>query len=359
MARHATVKPLMRNDLKPVELMVTSYSRAAAVCLLLILACAADPGHCREEQAWPVKKTLVGKDGGKSKDVSGIACSTATGFPRSCLVIDDDMQAAQLVTLHDGELIAGKTIDLIDNTFEGRPLELDGEGVAFANGFYYVIGSHGHPRDKKHKLDPKKHADEIKARISASSQVVRVPASTEGTSADGIERTDELRNVLASSPILAASMDKRLEENGLTIEGIAIKSDGTLLAGLRGPILGDERAVVVPVAVESLFSGPPGAAEPFRLSLGKGRGVRDLARFGDGILILAGPMADGPGVYAIFSWDGASENVTLLAELTSFDAERKPEALLPLDKSPAGLRVLILFDGDKEGAPTPVTVPLP
>ena len=343
---------------KPVKSMLTSYSRAAAVCFLLILVGAASPGHSREEDAWPVKKKLVGKDGGKSKDVSGIACSTATGFPRSCLVIDDDMQAAQFVTLQDGEVIAGDTIKLIDNTFEGEPLELDGEGVAFANGFYYVIGSHGHPRDKKHKLDPKKHADEIKTRISASSQVVRFPAS-DGTSAVAIERTNKLRTVLASSPVLAASMDKRLEENGLTIEGIAIKSDGTLLAGLRGPVLDDERAVVLPIPVESLFSGPVGTAKPFRLSLGKGRGVRDLASFEDAILILAGPMADGPGAYAIFSWDGASENVTLLAELTSFDAARKPEALLPLDKSAAGLRVLILFDGDKEGAPTPVTVPLP
>ncbi|MET4233942.1 hypothetical protein ABIA85_007244 [Bradyrhizobium sp. LA6.10] len=339
------------------KLMAISRGRAVAICLLLVLAGAADPGHSREDRAWPVKEKLVGKDGGKSKDISGIACSTAAGFPRSCLVIDDDMQAAQFVTLQDGELIAGKTIELIDNTFEGEPLELDGEGVAFANGFYYVIGSHGHPRDKKHKLDPKKHANEIKKRISASSQVVRFPATTDGTPAGVIERTDKLRNVLASSPMLAPSLDKRLEENGLTIEGIAIKNDGTLLAGLRGPVLSNERAVVIPIPVEALFNGSFKAAEPFRLSLGKGRGVRDLASFEDSILILAGPMADGAGVYAIFSWDGVSENVTLLAELTSFDAERKPEALLPLDRSPAGLRVLVLFDGEKEGAPTPVTVP--
>ena len=74
--------------------------------------------------------------------------------------------------------------------------------------------------------------------------------------------------------------------------------------------------------------------------------------------ILAGPVADGPGSYAVYSWDGDGENVKLLSEL-SFNPARKPEALLPLEKSGSELRVLILFDGDKEGAPTPVTVAAP
>jgi hypothetical protein len=39
--------------------------------------------------------------------------------------------------------------------------------------------------------------------------------------------------------------------------------------------------------------------------------------------------------------------------------KRKAEALLPLDESPSSLRVLILFDGEKEGAPVTVTIPRP
>ncbi len=61
----------------------------------------------------------------------------------------------------------------------------------------------------------------------------------------------------------------------------------------------------------------------------------------------------------IYAWDGESENVKRLTELTQFAPDRKPEGLLPLDKSAAGLRILIIFDGDKEGAPTPVMVPAP
>jgi hypothetical protein len=39
----------------------------------------------------------------------------------------------------------------------------------------------------------------------------------------------------------------------------------------------------------------------------------------------------------------------------SFDSSRTPEGLLPLKKKASDLRVLILFDGDKEGSPTPET----
>jgi hypothetical protein len=101
-------------------------------------------------------------------------------------------------------------------------------------------------------------------------------------------------------------MDQRLEKNGLTIEGVAIKDDVTLLAGFRGPVLDGNRAVVLSVDINSLFGGSGHDHRLFRLPLGDGRGVRDLATFENKILILAGPVADGPGAYAVYVWDGAS-----------------------------------------------------
>src|SRR3954463_11058997 len=86
------------------------------------------------------------------------------------MVIDDEMNSAQFVSVREGELKAGEIVLLSRKKFDGDSLELDGEGVAYADGSFYVIGSHGHPRDKDHKLD----ADEIAARIAASSQVVRI-----------------------------------------------------------------------------------------------------------------------------------------------------------------------------------------
>ena len=90
---------------------------------------------------WDVKGDLVGKKDKVSEDLSGIACATASGFPRTCLVIDDELQSAQIVTLTDGALMAGRSISLINDTFDGKPMELDGEGVAYADGYFYVIGS--------------------------------------------------------------------------------------------------------------------------------------------------------------------------------------------------------------------------
>ncbi|MET4279906.1 MULTISPECIES: DUF3616 domain-containing protein [unclassified Bradyrhizobium] len=138
---------------------------------------------------------LLGKDGKKSKDVSGIACSATQGFARECRVIDDNLQEAQFVTVKDGKIVAGDAVRHIHETSKKKPLELDGEGVAYADGYFYVIGSHG-PRDKDRKLDPRVDAAKIKERIAASSQIVPFRgANSRGAST--VERTDKLREVIA------------------------------------------------------------------------------------------------------------------------------------------------------------------
>lgn len=338
---------------------------AAILCASLMLL--AGPAAGKDNGSWKVEEKLIGKVSKKtgkvkkSEDVSGIACTTTKGFPRTCLVIDDNLQDAQFVTVKDGKLVAGKPIKLINNKFKGEKLELDGEGVAFSKGFFYVIGSHGHPRDSDKKLDPVGDADLIKARIAASSQIVRFRAKN-GPNAK-TQTTSGLRKIIAAEPALKDFFDRRLDESGVTIEGIAIKDDTTLYAGFRGPVLkdgeGNNQAVVLSAPLDALFDGGATSHKLFRLPLGKGRGVRDLASFGDGLLVLAGPVASEAGTYAIYWWDGESEKVKPLSELTQFDPARKPEGLLPLDKSDGKLRVLIIFDSDEEGTPTPVEIPAP
>src|SRR6478609_8751541 len=197
---------------------------------------------------------------------------------------------------------AANSIRLIEDALDGRALELDGEGVAFADGFYYVIGSHGHPRDSKRRLDPDKDATRIAAQIAASSQIVRF--RSDGARATGpIERTAKLRALIALQPDLRSYLDQRLEDNGLTIEGIAIRR-GRILVGFRGPQLKGGRAAVLSVAVNGVFGKAAPASRLYRLPLGKGASVRDLAAFGDDILVLAGPVASGPGPFKIYWWDG-------------------------------------------------------
>lgn len=329
-------------------------------CAAILAFAAGSAASAGDDTAWPVHGNLLGKKGKNSKDVSGIACARPQGFPRSCVVIDDNVQQAQFVTVKDGKIITGDVIPLIYNKFKRKALELDGEGIAYADEFYYVIGSHGHPRDSHHKLDPKEDEEEIAARIAASSQIVRFRV-TNGHAALPAERTGKLKEVIAREPALAPFLDRRLENNGLTIEGIAIRR-GSILVGFRGPSLSDGRAAVLSVPVDSVFGGASLDARLRRLPLGEGRGVRDLATYGDGVLVLAGPTANGPGPYAIYWWDGETEDVRLLKELADIvgkKGKRKAEALLPLDEGASGLRVLILFDGEKKGAPVPVTIPQP
>jgi hypothetical protein len=317
------------------------------------------PVAAEDHAPWPVKEKLIGKKDKKSEDVSGIACASPTGFPRTCMVIDDNLQGAQVVIVRDGEITAGQFIPLITNTRKGKPLELDGEGIAYADGSFYVIGSHGHPRDKDHELHPKKDAAEIRARIEASSQLIRVKidVASDGKlkTAAEIEASGRLREFLGAQADLKPWIDQRLEKNGLTIEGVAIR-DKRLFAGMRGPLLDGNQAAIFSVALNSLFGNAAPEAELKTLDLA-GRGVRDLVAFDQGFLILAGPAGETEGMtgnYAVYFWDGDGERKKL-AELPKFaakdDKQAKPEALLPLDRSSGKLRILVLFDGPKEGAP--------
>jgi hypothetical protein len=308
-----------------------------------------------QQKTWAVNGDLLGKakpnaPAGyrRAKDISGIACDMPDGFPRNGLVIDDEAQAAQVVTVNDGELVAGERIPLIDDTFEGKPLELDGEGVAFADGYYYVVGSHGHPRDKGEALDPVRDAAKIAARIKACSRLIRISASTPRE----ITSTDSLKSMLRALPDVAPSIDQPLDRNGLTIEGLAVR-DARAHVGLRSPLIGG-RAGIASVAVPALFNASldPGTSLSI-LDLGAGRGIRDIATEGAGFLVLAGPSAYEETSFAIFKWDGSGSAV-MLAELPPFSADGvnwKPEGILSLGQTAEGRRVLILFDSAVNGAP--------
>jgi hypothetical protein len=277
------------------------------------------------------------------------------------------MQDAQFVVVEDGKLHAGDIVHLIDNQFNGKALELDGEGVAYAEGAFYVIGSHGHPRDKKMKLDPDADADKIKARIAASSQVVRIRLKPDVHSplvtADiqDIQASAKLRESITAEPLLKNFVDRRLENNGVTIEGVAVIGE-RLFAGFRGPSLAEGRSPVLSVSLASLFGSAPALPDLKLLRLGEGRGIRDFAPFDGGILVLAGPVGDAPGPYGVYWWNTKDETSVFLADITKLSgasADFKPEAILPLDTTSSGIRILILFDGGEEGAPLPLVIPHP
>lgn len=351
----------------------------AAALLAAPLAAAAD-ARASSAGPWPVSGKLYGEPdrhrpedaaaSDKADDLSGIACAADSGFPRICLVADDESQGAQIVVLRDGALRAGSFVRLIDASHEGVPLELDAEGVAYADGAFYVIGSHGRPRNAAGKPE----AGTV-ARAEATRHLFRIrfdPAAVDPetgrlTGTPEIAGTGALARLIREDPVLKPYHDRPLEEGGVTVEGVAVR-DGQLHAGFRGPVLEGGDAVILSVPLAGLFEGKPAPARVSRIALGRdsygrARGVRDLAAVPEGFLILAGPMLDpkGDGVeagdYAVYRWNGTDAPVEALA-LAGYGRKVKPEALLPLDRTGERLRALVLFDGPKEGAPRVVEIPL-
>jgi hypothetical protein len=304
-------------------------------------------------EPWSIDGKLLGKNDKKSEDQSGIACVRDSGFPRHCLVIDDEIQSAQLVTLTDGVIHTGATIPLINNEFKGKALELDGEGAAYADGFFFVTGSHGVPRHASGGSDDAKAA----ARLVADSQVVRIAVDPETgmprPNGDAITRSARLRDLILGDDKLRPFADQPLDQNGVTIEGLAARGD-RLFFGFRGPALEGGHAAILSISGTALFTGGDAGPSLFLLALGDGQGVRDIAPYGEGFLVLAGPTADQDGTYSVFAWAGTGEAVRKLGDLPAFEEQGKqlkPEALLPLDAQGSHLRVLVLFDAGKQGAP--------
>lgn len=310
-------------------------------------------------KTWTVDRKLLGKEKKespgefrKATDISGIACEQTEGFPRNGLVIDDEAQAAQLVTVRDGVLEAGPSVPLISDTYNGLPLELDGEGVGYENGFYYVIGSHGHPRKKDPTLNASIDPLEITARIDACSKILQVSADA----SHSVTESTKLKPILLAMPSIRDSVDQPLDVKGLTIEGLAI-TDARAFVGLRSPV-GKDGAYVVSVSVNELFGPSTGTSQLHELDLG-GRGIRDIAWDGAQFILLAGPSFNEGLSFQIFTWDGVN-SVGLLAELPPYSGidgtTWKPEGMLPLGYGPEGRRILILLDSAPQGAPQEIIV---
>ena len=137
----------------------------AAIGLLASLA----GGSQASEPVIPLAKmnvdgSFLGEEGKPPAiDISGMGCVPQQGDIRNCLVINDENKAAQFAVVRNNGIAIGGPISLIGDapdprTFGSAPNEtckkvddfdnLDGEGVAYAAPFFYVVGSHGCGRSK-------------------------------------------------------------------------------------------------------------------------------------------------------------------------------------------------------------------
>ncbi len=300
---------------------------------------------------------------------------------------------AQLATVHDRRLIAGRTVDLIagrgarlaDNVplegvfgseAAGRPTladrcpdrsieedfdEFDGEGVAWASGpsggVFYVVGSHSCGREHN-------------TRRRSTHLLARLRVDGTGRLSEPAELTWRLGEALRHADPVSAHYGLPLDQDrqGLDIEGIAALGDGDeLLFGLRAPSL-NGHAFIVRARAADLFAPGAGVAPPtrvVRLPLTPGAGIRDLAALPDGrLLVLSGPAQDQTDVpqglsLVVPSDQPVWEADPLLPRIEAANADAKAEGLTVLAAAGGTLTVLILFEDPLRDRPLEYVLPLP
>ncbi|HET6521131.1 MAG TPA: DUF3616 domain-containing protein [Geminicoccaceae bacterium] len=274
----------------------------------------------------------------------------------------------------------------------GHEGEMDIEGLEVDGGYLWVVGSHSLTREKPKPTE--NEPAEALAKLNTLrwqpnraflGRVPLVSAAGEGEGeaagrfelggrADGSSRgrrpaclrlspkrdrggiTREVRG----DEHLAAFLGIPAKENGLDIEGIAVRGE-RVLVGMRGPVL---RGWALILELE-IGEPKPGRLKPRRIGrdgerYGKhflnldGLGIRDLTLRGDDLLILAGPTMDLSGPAAVFRWADAlgrtgctvvpRQELERLIELPEGVGEDHPEgiAVIPGDGEGGGADLLLV-----------------
>jgi Protein of unknown function (DUF3616) len=255
-------------------------------------------------------------------------------------------------SLRFGEVCDFKLADLIDLPGAADE-EADLEGMAVADGYLWVVGSHGHKR--KNAKPERSHADNAKrlAKLSLDGNrrllaCLPVEPNNEGEPClvreakdgrrakrlKGDAENNQLTRMLADDPHFGPYMAIPGKDNGFDIEGLAI--DGKrLLLGLRGPVLRGWSALLE-IAVEA--RGDQLRLAPLDESgvmLRKhflqldGLGVRDLHFHGDDLYILAGPTMVLNGDIRIFKWSAARPFFAANREPVRFESGLTESIALP------------------------------
>lgn len=219
--------------------------------------------------------------------------------------------------------------------------EADIEGLAYADGYLWLVGSHSR---KRQTVKTKSTVQQNFARLAEVSSdgnrflLARIPVVAKDgryllvkAVADGANRTAAQLPCTTTSSALTEALrtDAHLKDflplpgkdNGFDIEGLAVVGE-RLFVGLRGPVLRGwavilELAVTVnptnPAELQLQPINPDNPHNPTQPTYRKhfldldGLGVRDLCVDGADLLILAGPTQVLDGAVAVFRWPGGTQ----------------------------------------------------
>jgi hypothetical protein len=215
----------------------------------------------------------------------------------------------------------------------GDDEEIDVEGLAAADGYLWLVGSHSPRRRDTDSDDPSRDPVRQLQRLGRVKRggnrylLARVPLATERTGSvlrastddgrhaarlPGGRRRNALTDLLADDEHLRRFLRIPGKDNGFNIEGMAV-ADQRVFLGLRGPVLRGW-AVILVVAPR------PEPDDPGTLRLGRlegkrryhklfldlhGLGIRDLHADGPDLLILAGPTMSLDSDAVVLRWRDA------------------------------------------------------
>jgi Protein of unknown function (DUF3616) len=255
-------------------------------------------------------------------------------------------------TLRFGQARAFPLAELLD--LPGLPdEEADLEGMAVADGFLWVIGSHGLKR--KNAKPDRDDADNAKrlAKVAldgnrrllaclpieqdANGEPCLVRLASDGRRAlrlKGDARANLLTQALADDPHFGPYLVIPGKDNGFDIEGLAVNGR-RLLLGLRGPVLRGWSALLeveVGVRNDQLRLVPlddRGTLMRKHFLQLDGLGVRDLHFSGDDLYILAGPTMVLNGEIRVYKWPGAKPLLAACREPVRFESALAESVSLP------------------------------
>ncbi len=329
--------------------------RVCAASLMLMLA-VADRASVAETLTpvateWKVQPKFEKSDEART-NLSGAACVPTEPQFVSCLIVNDQKKYAQFFAIERATIVPGAVIRLMDEEADGDP---DAEGAAYADGFFYVVGSHGRSRHGDQDDD----SSYVVFRFPVDRETGRPPFEPSDDKVVGVASSERLRKAIMQAAVIKDFYNQPLDEGGVNIEGIAVK-DGRMYLGMRGPSV-DGHAFILSVNVEATFTENQDlAAAVKRLELGNDAGIRDLAPVRDGLLVLSGPVNEQQVEPALFHWNEQTGALKKLGELKlpKSPKGKKAEILLVLrDQADAPWRVLVMFDGPKDGLPIEYLVP--
>jgi hypothetical protein len=231
--------------------------------------------------------------------------------------------------------------------------EADLEGMAVADGFLWVVGSHGLKR--KNAKPERSHLENAKrlAKVAldgnrrllaclpiepgADGAPCLVRQAKDGRQAlrlKGDAQTNLLTQALANDPHFGPYMAIPGKDNGFDIEGLAV--DGRrLLLGLRGPVLRGWSGLLE-IAVETRGGqlrlqalDESGVLIRKHFLQLDGLGIRDLHFSGADLYILAGPTMVLNGEIRLFKWPGARSVLAANREPVRFESGLSESVSLP------------------------------